>query len=80
MSFTDVIYRTEREKYGAILEEIREVHATGRPILVGTTSIEKSEELSEMLKRHGIAPPGAQRQVPRARGRDRRAGGPQGRR
>ena len=53
-SYADVIYRTDREKYGAILEEIREVHATGRPILVGTTSIEKSEEISEMLKRHGI--------------------------
>ena len=38
----------------AILDEIKEVNATGRPILVGTTSIEKSEELSEMLKRFGI--------------------------
>ena len=38
----------------AILDEIREVHETGRPILVGTTSIEKSEELSEMLARYGI--------------------------
>ncbi len=54
-NFLDVIYRTEREKYHAILEEIREVHATGRPILVGTTSIEKSEYLAEMLQRHGIA-------------------------
>ena len=53
-SFADVIYRTDPEKYGSILEEIREVHATGRPILVGTTSIEKSEQISEMLKRHGI--------------------------
>jgi len=53
-SYQDVIYRTDREKYAAILEEIREVHATGRPILVGTTSIEKSEEISDMLKRHGI--------------------------
>ncbi|MDR3634813.1 MAG: preprotein translocase subunit SecA [Isosphaeraceae bacterium] len=54
MSFNDLIYRTEREKVGAIINEIREIHATGRPILVGTTSIEKSEELSELLKRHGI--------------------------
>ena len=54
-SFNDLIYRTEREKVGAIIQEIREIHATGRPILVGTTSIEKSEELSELLKRHGIA-------------------------
>ena len=53
-SYSDVIFRTDREKFNAILDEIREVHATGRPILVGTTSIEKSEQLSEMLKRHGI--------------------------
>ncbi|HEV3163539.1 MAG TPA: preprotein translocase subunit SecA, partial [Isosphaeraceae bacterium] len=53
-SYADVIYRSDHEKYGAIIEEIREVHSTGRPILVGTTSIEKSEEISEMLKRHGI--------------------------
>jgi preprotein translocase subunit SecA len=51
----DVIYMSEREKFNAILEEIREVHATGRPILVGTTSIEKSELISEMLKKFGIA-------------------------
>ena len=49
-----MIFRTEREKFDAILDEIHEVHATGRPILVGTTSIEKSEQLAEMLKRHGI--------------------------
>jgi preprotein translocase subunit SecA len=54
-SFADVIYRSDREKHESILNEIREVHATGRPILVGTTSIEKSEQISEMLKRHGIA-------------------------
>jgi preprotein translocase subunit SecA len=53
-NFLDVIYRSEREKFNAILGEIREIHATGRPILVGTTSIEKSERLSEMLERHGI--------------------------
>jgi preprotein translocase subunit SecA len=50
----DVIFRSEREKAHAILEEIKDVHDTGRPILVGTTSIEKSEELSEMLQRFGI--------------------------
>ncbi len=54
VSYADTIYRTDREKYGAILEELREIHETGRPILVGTTSIEKSEEISEMLKSHGI--------------------------
>ncbi len=53
-SFADVIYRSDREKFGSILNDIREIHATGRPILVGTTSIEKSEQISEMLKRHGI--------------------------
>ncbi len=54
-SYPDVIYRSDREKYHSILEELREVHATGRPILVGTTSIEKSEQIAEMLQRHGIA-------------------------
>jgi preprotein translocase subunit SecA len=55
VGYPDVIYRTEREKYLAILDEIREVHATGRPILVGTTSIEKSELISEMLSKYGIS-------------------------
>ncbi len=53
-SFADVIYRSDHEKVKAIIDEIRQVHATGRPILVGTTSIEKSEQLSEALMRHGI--------------------------
>ena len=53
-SFADVIYRSDREKYHSILTEIQEVHETGRPILVGTTSIEKSEQISEMLQLHGI--------------------------
>jgi preprotein translocase subunit SecA len=52
--FADVIFRSDREKYGAILDEIREIHKTGRPVLVGTTSIEKSEQISEMLQLHGI--------------------------
>ncbi|MBX6312803.1 MAG: preprotein translocase subunit SecA [Isosphaeraceae bacterium] len=55
INYPDVIYRTDREKYHAIIDEIREVHATGRPILVGTTSIEKSELISDMLKKYGIA-------------------------
>jgi preprotein translocase subunit SecA len=50
----DVVYRTEAEKYGAVADEIATVHETGRPILVGTTSIEKSERLSAILKRKGI--------------------------
>ncbi len=53
-SYADVIYRTDREKYKSILDEIREIHETGRPVLVGTTSIEKSELISEMLGRHGV--------------------------
>jgi preprotein translocase subunit SecA len=51
----DVIFRSEREKQQAILDEIKEVNASGRPVLVGTTSIEKSEELSEMLQHFGIS-------------------------
>ncbi|MCX7729724.1 MAG: preprotein translocase subunit SecA, partial [Candidatus Caldatribacterium sp.] len=50
----DVIYRTEREKFEAVVREIEKLHALGRPVLVGTTSIEKSERLSEMLKKRGI--------------------------
>lgn len=50
----DVIYRTEREKFGAIVEEIRICQAKGQPMLVGTVSIEKSEKLSAFLKEQGI--------------------------
>jgi preprotein translocase subunit SecA len=50
----DVVYRTSREKYNAIVDEIVAVNAEGLPILVGTVSIEKSELLSGMLKRRGI--------------------------
>jgi len=50
----DEVYRTADEKYKAILELIREAHARGQPVLVGTTSIEKSELLAERLKRDGI--------------------------
>jgi preprotein translocase subunit SecA len=47
----DQVFRTAREKYAAIVEEISRAHEAGQPILVGTTSIEKSEALSEMLKK-----------------------------
>lgn len=50
----DVIYKSEREKYDAAVEEIAESYNTGRPVLVGTTSIEKNERLSALLKRRGI--------------------------
>jgi preprotein translocase subunit SecA len=51
---TDLIYRSERAKFEAVVEEIEEVHEEGRPVLVGTVSIEKSEYLSELLRRKGI--------------------------
>ncbi|MEW6276047.1 MAG: preprotein translocase subunit SecA [Bacillota bacterium] len=50
----DVIYKTERAKFQAVVEEIAQRHATGQPVLVGTISIEKSEILSQMLKKRGI--------------------------
>jgi preprotein translocase subunit SecA len=51
----DVIYKSKREKFGAIVEEINQISSQGRPVLVGTISIEKSEELSAQLtKRYGI--------------------------
>ena len=51
---TDLIYRTEKGKYKAIIEQIAQCHEKGQPVLVGTISIEKSELLSSMLKRKGI--------------------------
>ena len=53
-NYPDVIYKTEREKFEAVVREIEELHRKGRPVLVGTVSIEKSERLSRMLKRRGI--------------------------
>ncbi len=50
----DVIFRTEPEKWKAVVEEIIAQHETGRPVLVGTTSIEKSEKISKMLERRGV--------------------------
>ena len=50
----DVVYRTEREKFKAIVDEIERLHKKGQPVLVGTVSIEKSEKLSNMLKKKGI--------------------------
>src|SRR6478672_3126563 len=50
----DIIYRTEKEKYFAVADEIQNLYATGQPVLVGTTSIEKSERLSELLKKKNI--------------------------
>ncbi|HEY7531098.1 MAG TPA: preprotein translocase subunit SecA [Gemmatimonadota bacterium] len=54
VDFDDVVYRTRREKYNAVIDEIVEKHEAGRPVLVGTVSVEVSETLSRMLKRRGI--------------------------
>ena len=86
----DLVYRTEQEKWDAIVTEIIEEHEKGRPVLVGTVSIEKSEKLSTMLDRRGLKrgtttgggigqARRAEREVPRAGSRVRRAGRPQGR-
>ena len=50
----DVVYRSERGKLRAVVEDIKQSHEKGQPVLVGTTTIEKSEALSELLKREGI--------------------------
>jgi preprotein translocase subunit SecA len=50
----DSVYKTKREKYDAVLREIKDVHGKGRPILVGTISVEVSEFLSRLLKKEGI--------------------------
>ncbi len=50
----DLVYRTEEAKYNAVLEDIVERHQLGQPILVGTTSVEKSETLSRLLKQNGV--------------------------
>ena len=54
MDYPDAIYKTEAEKFAAVVEEIKECHQRGQPVLVGTTSIEKSEHVSRMLKLEGI--------------------------
>jgi preprotein translocase subunit SecA len=51
----DVIYKTEESKYRAVVEEIQERHATGQPVLVGTTDIAKSERIARVLEKRGIA-------------------------
>jgi preprotein translocase subunit SecA len=50
IDFNDEVYMTEREKYNAILKEVREMHEKGRPILIGTESVEVSEKLSRILR------------------------------
>ncbi len=50
----DLVFRTRREKYNAVIEKIKEYHKKGQPVLVGTTTVEVSETLSRLLKREGI--------------------------
>jgi preprotein translocase subunit SecA len=52
--FSDVLYKTEEVKFSAVIEQIKQLHSIGRPVLVGTVSIENSEKLSHRLKRNGI--------------------------
>jgi preprotein translocase subunit SecA len=54
INFPDVVYKSEREKFDAVANEIAERHGAGQPVLVGTVSIEKSERLSKLLKKRGI--------------------------
>jgi preprotein translocase subunit SecA len=50
----DVIYKTEQSKFGAVIDEIVEMHKQGRPVLVGTVSVDKSERLARLLEKRGI--------------------------
>ena len=52
--YSDLIFATEEGKYRAIVKEIKERHAKGQPVLVGTVAVENSERLSKMLKKEGI--------------------------
>ncbi|MCK5219593.1 preprotein translocase subunit SecA, partial [bacterium] len=54
VDYGDQIYRTEKEKFQAVVEEIKEKNALGQPVLVGTVSIEKNEKLHELLQRRGV--------------------------
>ncbi len=53
-NYPDCVHKTEKEKFNAVVSEIAELHNLGRPVLVGTISIDKSEKLSDMLKRRGV--------------------------
>ncbi len=54
IDYPDIVYKTRRAKYEAVLNEIEKWHGTGRPVLVGTTSVDVSEVISRMLRRRGI--------------------------
>jgi len=55
IDYSDVIYKTEQEKFNAVIEDIKQCHDSGQPVLVGTISIENSERLAAQLKKTGIA-------------------------
>ncbi len=69
VDYPDLVYKTERAKFAAVIDEIAERHEQGQPVLVGSTSIEKSEILSELLRRRGIP-----HQVLNAKQHEREAG------
>ena len=50
----DIIYKNEKAKFNAVIEDVKKAHATGQPVLIGTVSVEKSEKLSKLLKKEGI--------------------------
>src|SRR3989449_11038499 len=50
----DLVYKTEQGKWDAVVAEVKERNTAGQPVLIGTTSVEKSERLSEQLRRHGL--------------------------
>jgi preprotein translocase subunit SecA len=54
IDYPDAVYKTEKEKFQALVDEIADANEKGQPVLVGTTSIEKSEKLSSMLKKRGV--------------------------
>ncbi len=72
----DLVYRTEREKFEAVVEEIAEKSEKGQPVLVGTISIEKSEHLSTLLKKKKVPHVVLNAKYHESGGDDRRAGGP----
>jgi preprotein translocase subunit SecA len=75
----DRVYKTTPEKYVAAIQDIRECHERGQPVLVGTSSIENSEIIAQLLTSRKAAARGAQRQAARPRGRHHRAGRAPGR-
>ena len=70
MDQNDLIYKTQREKFGAALKEITECYQRGQPVLVGTISVETSELISRMLQRAEHPAQRAEREVPPARSRN----------